>query len=200
MKINITLGNRKDVPLFFFEDHEGRMIHLTFIKKGPVELDFDALDFHKKNQLIQHIQLKNIIVDKPIEDLLAITTANVQEAIEDIEEIPAVKEFVMKKLEAQRLSKEQKIAEKEGKLQLQREERATFLLKKSLRAIRTALRGEKDKKLIRMMLELEKETQNRSTVIDLLSTKLTTTPIKNMKPKEKIDNELTVIFKSKVEE
>jgi hypothetical protein len=182
MIIHLTL-NSKYIPMWFFQD-EHHNIHLTYLNAGPVEIDYSLLSLENQQYIYQHVELRNIFIEEDKSILTGILTNNKQTVISDLQEIPAVQDFIKQKIEAQALEEKLQKEKTQQTRTTRNKDRVAYLLSKSLKAIKTALRGELDIEFLQLMLNEEKQGQNRSTVISFLSERIASPPSIKVKPKK----------------
>jgi hypothetical protein len=175
-------------PMWFLED-ENRSIHLTYMNKGPVSIDFDTLTTTNQEYVFDSVKNGYISSDASLADLSRILLADKRKEIDAMEEeMPEELKKYTQSLENKKLKEKIIVAEtKRAKIAETMEKRAKSLAGSSVRAVRAALAKEENVALLLAVLKFEKDGKNRSTVKNLVNNKLQTIRDRKIRESNKED-------------
>jgi len=158
----------KGPPMWFLGEPKKLKVSLTCQQPGPVEIDFRVLTSTEQRQILLSMRNQQIEASESFEDLHAIYLT--QKQVE--EPPPEVKQYLEKKAEEEEqetfLAAQVKAEQKTKKIT----ERCEYLATLSYRAIKAALLKEKDPKVFRIFLEIEKKGRARLGVIQFVEERL----------------------------
>jgi hypothetical protein len=162
MKVNISISENNNLAMWFLGDNPKQLrVALTFANKGPVEIEFDELSPGEQAQILRDLKLAKIVSSVKYESLAQHYLAQHKLTPVDKKKQPLDKQAAL-------LEKIQKHRRKQVKL----EERVNYLLKKSTRAIKAALKDEKDTKVLQAFRRAEQAGQSRKLVMFFLNRKI----------------------------
>lgn len=151
-------------PIWFLGEPKDLIVTLTLNEPGPVELDFESLNDQQKARVIQSLNTLQIESDVSVSEL----QNREQKQNQKKEDMAAdINLAVVERLQKEKEKADQIRKEKEEKLL----ERCKYIMDKPVRAIKSALKNEKDMKLFDKLFTLEQQGKNRKMVLRWLQEK-----------------------------
>lgn len=162
---------KKNGPAMWFlgDPPKNIKVNLNFVNPGPVDLDFKSLQLGEQKQVLIALKEEKIETDEDYQNLYNIYTKLLSQKEEIVEENdkPIKKKFsLFKKDSVAQLQKDRE------KREIQLKERCNYLSKQSIKAIKSALKKEKDVKFLKMFLEMEESKKGRVSIIDFIKTQI----------------------------
>lgn len=163
MKVKIELT--KQGPTFWMlGDPPNLLVHLSTFDKGPEEVEFSTLDPKFQNYILISLKSGYIKTNISFEELrsqMTVENKTNQQVLNETEK--QVTEETEKQFDF--FEKQERKREKDLK-------RVTFLLSRTTNAIMSGLAKEKESRFVRLLLEHERKTKNRKTVVKHLEFKI----------------------------
>jgi hypothetical protein len=156
MQIQIRLTEHTLVPVWFLGDPGNLKVSLNYKEPGPVLLDFTLLTSPEQKSLLGALQKGVIETEAEFNDLYSIYVDQQSPPPALPEPSEEVKEYLDKVEEHKKVEQQQKAQKKQVKIEQKFAEKCEFLHKKSLRALKSALKGTPDTRLLQTLLRMEK--------------------------------------------
>jgi hypothetical protein len=151
--------------MWFLGDPKNIKISLNFKEKGPVEVDFSALPLSEQQQILLSLQQGTITSDTAFQDLLAhFRKQQEKEAPKPVAPVVQKVDEKEKELEAIKAAAQER--------QNQIEKKCKKMAKQSMRALQASIEKERDVKVLRSFMEVEKANKDRETILRLLETRI----------------------------
>jgi len=153
MQIEVTLNDMK-TGFWGFED-EKHKIYLTFVDPGPVQLDLGSMTEQNQEYIIANIDQGFLKCDITTGEILSLLGSKQAPAT-----IPKEENGYQDQIDA--------AVEKAKKKQQKMEEKAEWILTKNIRAVKKEVSNSENLTFLNLLVKLEKEGKNRSTVLDAI--------------------------------
>lgn len=188
MKVSVKLSENGPMMFFIGEPKDPALITLSIEQPGPIDINLDLLGQKEAKHLVVGVRDGNILADKPFDDLKKFYYEKFVPAKKSAEsEIPAEKDPTSDI----RAEKHKEIRNKEMAIY----QRCAYLMQKGIRAIKAALKGEKDMRVLKICqtLELQRgEKKSRQSVLDFLAREMRRIQESNLK--EAMENASKQVF------
>jgi hypothetical protein len=164
MQIELIQGQ----AMWFLGEPQKLKVSLTLANPGPISLDFNLLNKIEQKQVLLGIRGGKIRSDISFDELF-------QEYNKEILESPPppeVKKYLDKQASVQDHQKQTKAVKQEKERRQKIQERCDYLKKQTIRGVKSVLSKEKDIRLLRAFLEIERKNKNRVSVIEFVEQKI----------------------------
>ena len=160
--------------MWFLQD-QNHNIHLTYMNKGPVPVDFDLLSEENKDYLYSSITSGFVIpVDVPFKKIseayLSVKKEKEMQVKEESVSNTNVDSNMVSRAELDRRTAESELRRYEQNVK--REDKYKLIIKSSLKAAKSAIARENNIHNLLKILELEKANKNRKQICNYIETKI----------------------------
>lgn len=166
--MKITLSENGP-SMFFIGDPKNPVLSLNICNKGPIDIEFRALEDNYQKQILDAIKKGIITTDALFEELEYIWATKDIKKLEAKQEIKDYLERNKQIQATQAIVRQQREFEKREK---EIREKIKFALTCSFNAIRNSLKDEKDMRIIRIYREMEQKGRNREHIVGFFNRKL----------------------------